>query len=371
MTERELESDRAVHTSKHEAMVPDVSGDSERIEVIDLIRGLAAFSVCWFHFTQGNRGFLPDGWLRASGHLGTFGAEMFFVVSGFILPLTMYKRNYRVQHHGLAFMGKRVARLHPPFLFAVAVAWGLWYLGSLVPGFQGEPLSIGLRDVVTHFTYTTAIVGDQWAIPALWALAIEMQFYIVLALAYAGLVDRRVWIRVGVVVAFALSSLLPIGGAFLPHWSSLFGLGLATFLFLRRLVSAPVYAGLAILCVACSVYVQDWEVGLVALLTALAVAFVRLPMPKPIQWLGMISYSLYLLHIPIGGRVINLGTRLGDGMGTRLAVLAAAIVASIAAAYVAYLVIEKPAHRLARRIRYRPGAPARAVEGAEIAGPVL
>lgn len=348
-----------------------MSKGNERIEVIDLIRGLAAFSVCWFHFTQGNVNFLPDGLFKASGHLGTFGAEMFFVVSGFILPLTMHKRDYHVRDHGMAFMGKRVARLHPPFLLAVAVAWALWYVGSFVPGFQGAPLAISWRDVATHFTYTTAIIGDAWAIPALWALAIEMQFYLVLTVAYMGLVDRRLWVRACVVIAFALSSLAPVSGAFLPHWASLFGLGLATFLFLRQLITPLLFAVLAALCVACSVYVQDWEVGLVALATSLAVAFVRLPMPKPVQWLGMISYSLYLLHIPIGGRVINLGMRLGDGMGVRVAVLVAAIVVSIAAAYVAYILVEKPAHRLARRIRYRPGLVTDPVERAEIAGPVL
>ena len=125
-------------------------------------------------------------------------------------------------------------------------------------------------DVLTHFTYTTAIVGDSWANPALWALAIEMQFYLLISVAYAALVHPNRAVRVGVVVVFALASLLPIGRAFLPHWSSLFGLGLATFLFLRDLIGRPTYAALAVLCVLCSVYVQDWAVGAVALATALA-----------------------------------------------------------------------------------------------------
>ena len=343
----------------------------DHIEIIDLIRGLAAFSVCWYHFTNGNTGFLSDGWLKASGHLGTFGAEMFFVVSGFILPLTMHKRQYRMRSHAVAFMGKRVARLHPPYLAAIALAWGLWYIVTLVPGFQGSPPHIGVRDVVTHFTYTTAIVGDPWAVPALWALAIEMQFYLVLTVAYVALVDTRAWVRIGVVAVFALASLLPVRSAFLPHWSSLFALGFATFLYVRRLNGLPTFVALAALCVVCSSVVQDWEVGLVSLLTALAVAFVRLPMPRLVKWLGMVSYSLYLLHIPVGGRVINLGARLGGGTATKLAVITVALAVSIGTAYVAYLLIEKPAHRLARRIRYRPRVPTIPVEGAEIAGPVL
>lgn len=33
----------------------------DRLTVVDALRGLAALAVAWFHFTNGNTAFLPDG----------------------------------------------------------------------------------------------------------------------------------------------------------------------------------------------------------------------------------------------------------------------------------------------------------------------
>jgi peptidoglycan/LPS O-acetylase OafA/YrhL len=52
------------------------------LPVIDLLRGLAALLVCYFHFTTNNSyygNYLPDGnWLKVSGKYGWLGVEMFF-----------------------------------------------------------------------------------------------------------------------------------------------------------------------------------------------------------------------------------------------------------------------------------------------------
>jgi peptidoglycan/LPS O-acetylase OafA/YrhL len=67
-------------------------------------------------------------------------------------------------------------------------------------------------------------------------------------------------------------------------------------------------------------------------------------------WLGAISYSLYLVHVPIGGRVVNIGKRfVHDDLGY-LGVALIALLCSLVAAFVFSRLVEVPAMRLARKL---------------------
>jgi peptidoglycan/LPS O-acetylase OafA/YrhL len=74
-----------------------------KFEIIEVLRGLAAFSVMWFHFTNGNQDFLQEGWLELSGKYGWLGVEVFFVISGFIIPYSLWRSQYTVKHHWFIF----------------------------------------------------------------------------------------------------------------------------------------------------------------------------------------------------------------------------------------------------------------------------
>ncbi len=65
--------------------------------------------------------------------------------------------------------------------------------------------------------------------------------------------------------------------------------------------------------------------------------------------LGAISYSLYLIHVPIAGRVVNLRERLSPGFPLRIAIALIAVGSAIVAAYVLYILVERPAQRWASR----------------------
>jgi peptidoglycan/LPS O-acetylase OafA/YrhL len=63
------------------------------------------------------------------------------------------------------------------------------------------------------------------------------------------------------------------------------------------------------------------------------------------RWLGRVSFSLYLVQAPV---IATLAFAFGDG--NWLLVAAIAIPACLALAYLFHMGVEKPAHRLARRI---------------------
>ena len=50
---------------------------------IDILRGLAALAVAWYHFICGKEGFIGKGFVLSSGELGWLGYEVFFIISGF------------------------------------------------------------------------------------------------------------------------------------------------------------------------------------------------------------------------------------------------------------------------------------------------
>lgn len=68
------------------------------------------------------------------------------------------------------------------------------------------------------------------------------------------------------------------------------------------------------------------------LATALIISFVDWS-SRPSDFLGKISYPLYLIHVPIGGRVINLIGRYTDEQWEIWGVFVLALVVSLFSAY--------------------------------------
>src|SRR4051812_47773396 len=102
------------------------------------MRGLASFAVCWYHVTHGNAAFLSPGVLKSSGSYGWLGVEVFFVISGFVIPYALQGSKYRIRDCG-TFLLKRVVRLDPPYFATICVILVLGYLSAKTPGFAGEP----------------------------------------------------------------------------------------------------------------------------------------------------------------------------------------------------------------------------------------
>ena len=76
----------------------------------------------------------------------------------------------------------------------------------------------------------------------------------------------------------------------------------------------------------------------------------------PLQYLGRISYSLYLIHYPVSHIVVNAGYELtGDSPWAAFGWLLLSVLLSILAAHFLYLLVEAPTARLAARLKPRTG----------------
>lgn len=327
------------------------SPERDRIEIITALRGVAALSVAWYHFSN-SFGLLPDGLLKLSGLYGWLGVEIFFVISGFVIPYSMYVGHYDQKTDKLRFLAKRLIRLEPPYFCAIAIIIVLSILSSRVTGKDVAVGEITVSRVLLHIGYLNALVGQEWLNPMFWTLAVEFQYYLLMLLLFpfVGSTDARV--RIATIVVLTALSLVFRWKSLVFPYLGLFSLGMLAFHARCGMLGWRGFAALSVPVAVATAFALDVPSASAGFVASILVGFATIPRIGLLVWLGEVSYSVYLLHGPIGGRVINLGARFADGMVSRVLILVAAFAVTLLASYMLYRLVERPAQRLAGRIRY-------------------
>jgi peptidoglycan/LPS O-acetylase OafA/YrhL len=332
--------------------------DSERVPVIDSLRGLAALAVALFHFSVGNTEFYAPPILKSIGGFGFYGVDVFFVISGFILPWSMWRAGYQLNAGTFRrFLWKRVVRIEPPYLVTILLVVVLAWLSTLVPGYRGQPFRLDLAQIGWHLGYLTPLVHQQWLNPVFWTLAVECQFYVLIAVVFSLIASPRRGVRLGVVAVLLAASFWRPADEALTSQLAQFVIGIAVFQFTARVSSAK-ETMLVLLSAAGLVYTGLGAGSMVVCLgTAGVIVFapmwVGAGLARPaLSFFGTISYSLYLIHVPIGGRIINLAQRLPPSNFTSLVAIFVAGLVSVGAAYALYRLVERPAQRYAGSLRF-------------------
>lgn len=320
-------------------------GEARHIPVLDPIRGAAALAVCLFHFSGGSGSEL----FKEVARYGTLGVTAFFVVSGFIIPYSMSRRRYRIDD-APGFLVRRLKRLEPPYLASIGLILALQWLSERTPGYQGTHSAYTTPQLLAHLGYLNAVLGYPWVNMVYWTLAVELQFYIFCALAFPLVSASSATVRIATLLAMSLVGLVGLRNeSLLPNWLPLFALGMVTFQGFVGLLSRRQFWPTFLLLVAGCGWCLDFQIAVVGALTALTIfACGTRALPKwlaSVAWTGTISYSLYLVHVPIGVRVVNLVRRLPEGFDSPLLGVMAAFVISILSAYAFWYVVERPSQR--------------------------
>jgi peptidoglycan/LPS O-acetylase OafA/YrhL len=154
------------------------------------------------------------------------------------------------------------------------------------------------------------------------------------------------------VILLSLTALLVRSPNLLFSYEFLFLIGIVTFQYKCRIIGVREWASLALLCT-----VGEWTVsgGVIALIGAVSALLILTPIKvfPATALLGDISYSLYLTHTPIGGRIINLGARLPQSTVVSVSILMLGLIGSVSFAYLFFRLVEEPSRRLASSIQYR------------------
>jgi peptidoglycan/LPS O-acetylase OafA/YrhL len=264
----------------------------------------------------------------------------------------MYSGKFEFLVDWKTFFGKRFLRLEPPYLVSIFLTVGLWYLSSIAPGFAGKPPNISFLQFIAHLGYMNAFLGYDWINPVYWTLAIEFQYYVVISLFYFLIASPNKKINCASTLGLAALSFLPISGEFVLHFMVLFTFGIVTFQQYVGLISRKMFYIQMLILSVISVASLGFTITCIGISTALFIAFVRVTVPKLISFSGMISYSLYLVHVPVGGKIVNLGKRFAYTLPTQILVLLCAFTVTILSAYILYFWVERPAKLWSSSLKY-------------------
>jgi peptidoglycan/LPS O-acetylase OafA/YrhL len=321
---------------------------SNRLTHVDALRGLAALAVCLFHFIRHRPGFPPDGSiLKVICQYGYLGVEIFFVISGFIIPLALFRSRYRIVHFH-RFLAKRVMRIDPPYLITAALSILLFSISSHI---KGTSYNFPISAMLAHIGYLNDFLMLPWAVSIFWTLAIEFQYYVFISLCFPVFTAPDKTIPVLFCLVFLLAGLLTSYSPLLIYYSPLFACGFFCYLNRQGQIGS-LFTILLLSLTLISVYHKlGIESASACLLACLLILFRYLTHPAWL-FLGKISYSLYLLHIPIGTRIINLLLNIPFFLSHEYLAFWLSVGITILVAWGFHCLIERPSITLSQKIVY-------------------
>jgi peptidoglycan/LPS O-acetylase OafA/YrhL len=284
--------------SKFSMLMATNTPPTQHFESIDLLRGLTAIVVAFYHFSDF---FLPKtNWLHLAFGQGYLGVEAFFVISGMVIPLSFAQKNYDISQLKTVVL-KRIIRIEPAYWASILLMIFIDVFGSL---YEHRPLpSFTVSDFFLHVFHANAVFNQPWLRGIYWTLAIDWQFYIVLCLAFPLFNRPEWWARYPLYAVFLVAH-WSAPYAWLPYHIVPFGAGVALFHFYRG-------------------YAHRWELAVIlsallfahfkafgyehCLATALSVGIILFvkEVGSMGKALGKISYSYYLTHVFSGWTLLN------------------------------------------------------------------
>jgi peptidoglycan/LPS O-acetylase OafA/YrhL len=335
-------------------------------------------------------------------NLGIYGVLVFFLVSGYIIPASLERRG-----DVRAFWISRVFRLYPLYILTIFIV----LLAAPI-----QPLRANI-DPLSHLTMLMEVTGSWAFTEPMWTLSYEMVFYLLVTALFVTGVHRRSGLfavsfaLLSVLVALVMPARGLLSGPIVPIVVLVVILAsLSCVLFgpkAVRVTGALVLGALAVTLVSIGsrvpwqgamilavmftgTVVYRWEQGqgsglwpvlgvtfLICLTPFMKPVTINGPanlmtvilaggtfagfmalrnrrLPYPLAWLGLISYSVYMLHVPLLRffiLVVGEPRRFPEIVQLGLGLTAIAAICGIS--WLTYRFVELPMQRLGRRLAHK------------------
>ncbi len=336
--------------------------------LVQALRGIAALWVVIFHAAEGGhieklRLVMPKFLFAILFDAGHYGVAIFFALSGFVIAHSLRDAVVTPKFAG-KFILRRSIRLDPTYWATIALIVTQQSLKGGLTSKIAPQVSGG--QLLAHLFYATDVLGYRQINVVFWTLCFEIQFYLgfIVLLVLERSLNEKFGKRFGASVRIAMFGLAAAGALHLYHglhvgialimWHSFF-VGIAAYWAAVRgarwLLALMALAGMM------TIYgsIGDLISAATAVLLYVALQTGRITTAlssPPLQWLGMVSYSLYLTHNFVAGsafwalrKVVHGGSVLSEAFG-----LIVVTGICLIAAYVMWWLVERPSHNFAKYI---------------------
>jgi peptidoglycan/LPS O-acetylase OafA/YrhL len=306
--------------------------------LLDIAKGMACAVIVGHHLSR--YGAMPVGafalapaflgWLADDGRLAV---QVFLVIAGFLAAASLAPDGVLRVDRPVARILQRYGRLVMPYLAALTVC--VLVAAIVRPWMSGDdvPASPSIGQLLAHGLLMQDLLGYDSLSTGVWYVAIDFQLF-VLALTLVGMpamlrrggaapapapaaaASRERWIPVALVLGLAAASLVLFNRnaelddtAF--YFFGAYGLGMLAFWIGRATRASTWQSAIALLALTgAGALAIDWRSRIaIALVSALLIAVAqrkgwlslagRPDAAMPLQRLGRISYSLFLIHFPV------------------------------------------------------------------------
>jgi len=329
--------------------------EKQRVAVLDSFRCLAIMAVMLMHYTYRwtppayPTNLYPYGnFFGMSFHYGYLGVQFFYIISGFVISYTLENTS------GIgSFFKNRFIRLWPPMLLCTVITFLVCIIWDRSHYFENAH---SLRNFFPSLTFTkpsiwVALTGRDWSYTSLsyWSLWVEVQFYIISSVLFFS--NKKTFFRNLILLTVVLNIIDYIPESIInpetyphsSHWMKMvltkwyynrlhfdikdyiswFTIGVVFHhLYKQREIRWRSLTGIGVLFVFANQLYQceGWQVR-VAYIIMLCLFFCMIYRSHYLSFIdnpffrrvGVISYTIYLIHEIIGVLLIN---KLGGYLGS-------------------------------------------------------
>jgi peptidoglycan/LPS O-acetylase OafA/YrhL len=361
-----------VSTSGAMGRTPAKAASSRRLPFIDALRGIAAMWVVIFHIGEGGQiaalqAVIPAWFNAAFFKAGHFGVPIFFVLSGFVIALSIGNDRVTAAYTG-RFALRRAIRLDLPYWASIAITLAFTAVKARMLPATGVPIATAPQ-VLAHMFYLQDFLGFHPINTVYWTLCFEIQFYLMfcalLAVAQSFRTDEHD--RRPLAIVFTLASItsviwplvpsLHVRGLALPNWHG-FLLGAFVYWSLKGIMHPRWFVLYALALMGVFAVTHD-SFTMVCITTASMILLVGRAgklsewlEARWLQFLGKVSYSVYLLHLPISGAAFwALNKMLPHTPALDVVATLIVVALNCIAAQLFWWAVERPSTSLAKRLR--------------------
>jgi len=353
------------------------SKTTKRLRSIDGMRGLAAMAVVLFHLSgkmiEELQAVLPD-FITIMMSYGYLGVPVFFVISGIVISLSVNNQKVTLRYAG-NFALRRSIRLDITYWASICFVLALMTLNNNFLGGDNSYPSMG--NVLLNMFYLQGLFSVEPVISVVyWTLCLEIQLYLffLTSVWLSQTLSKRLnfdyyKVHLSGVVLLGIYSLtleqqitaLSVPGLFVPYWHYfLIGLLISNVVKGERASIPILFSWIAIeIGVLMSGDIVSYSVAGIGFGIFVFFLWQRNLMDtflcsRFFQYLGSISYTLYLVHPDVGWRTISVCQQIFKGemssMET-LFVFLLAILLSVLVAHIFHIAFEKPSLWLCKQLK--------------------